>query len=125
MLPWYDRNIYEISKHEIVDNEDTETNRFYKKKLLITIEEKNIFPKELWNHEHWYAHWFGTPIEYDDFPTRTMTTWIILKTKRWKNKITWETASKKLDSIFMEWTRSPEDLVSFLKYGDRARIICM
>ncbi len=120
-FPWYDWALYEIAHHEIIDNEDEETNRFYKKSLVVTIEEKNIFPEELWDSSNRYAHWFWTTIEYNDFPTRDMTTHIKLKTRRRKNKITKETSSKKLNSVIMSWTRSPTDLVSFLKYGDWTR----
>jgi len=125
LFPWYDWTLYEIVNHEIIDNEDSETNRFYKKKLVVVIEEKNIFPEELWDQKDWYAHWFWTPIQYDDFPTRDMVTQIVLKTRRRKHKTTKETASKKVDSVLMDWTRSPSDLVGFLKYGDRVRMLCM
>lgn len=46
-LPNYDREKFDIEEVKVVSNEDKNTNSIYLERILVTIAEKEIFPKEL------------------------------------------------------------------------------
>lgn len=115
-LPNYDREKFDIEEVKVVSNEDKNTNSIYLERILVTIAEKEIFPKELWDPDERYAHWYTSPRKYEDTPIRTRATTIIEKRRRRRHKITWETKVFGIEQNPIEpWTRSPSDMLYFLK----------
>lgn len=106
---------YEIVNFREVQNESKRSD-FYPRRMIITLEEMKNPPDDSWTR---YVHDFKKS-EVNDWPIRWKAVTFVIKKRRRKNKHTWETVVSKKDAIkLLEWTRRPEDHLTFLKYSDR------
>lgn len=115
-LPGYDWDRFEVIGYDIVENTDPNSKVFYPERMIVTIQEKNIVPQDVWPPDEYYPHWFLSPKTYNDYPARWTAMTIKEKKRRRKHRKTWKTTVSIQETTPIEsWTKAPSDLLYFLK----------
>jgi len=116
-LPGYNWDRFDVISVDIEPNKDEKTNKIFLETLKIKIEEKDELPQELWDRKDWYAHWFCESKTYEDYNMRGRKVLITERRRRRRNKETHEILLSWVETPIVNWTKSPNDLLDFLKIG--------
>ena len=89
-------------------------NPVYDDRLVVTIEEIDVIPKELEDKGAVVSHGFYSDERINDFPLRDKAVTLVLRKRRWKVKSSWEIVWSNIE-IKRPHTQATKWLLSFLK----------